>query len=353
MPPIDQASLPMILDSIHESVIMLDSDLKIYYYNTCAAELTGVSQADVIGSHLDDVLHLQSEVTNIPATWDLKKKNVTDFELALADKKVLPITYSASPIKTAEGGMVGVMLIIRDVSREKELIRLRSEFVSIVSHQLRTPASAVKWYLEALIDNHRGLELNEWQQDKMHQAYQSNERMIHLINDLLNVSRLDSGRFELRSTAVNVKDLVNEILAELVHFASAHNITLSNKISDSIPLVQSDTDKLREVILNLLTNAIKYSKPGHHVVTVAAEQHDQLVHFSVHDQGIGIPEKDRAHIFEKFYRADNAIESQTEGSGLGLYIAREIVKLHGGDIWLESVEGEGTTVFFSLALAKV
>lgn len=350
----EQVSFKTILDSIDESVVLLDADLKVWYYNTCAGRLTNVDRTNAIGKELSDVIPLQDMLKEIPAQWDVQsKKTVTDVAIVLPSQEPLPITYSTSPVRADDSTVVGVMVVIHDISREKELIRLRSEFVSIASHQLRTPASAVKWNLEALIDNRRGNELNDWQHDKMQQAYQSNERMIHLINDLLNVSRLDSGRFTLQATGVNVRDLVNDIIAELVHFTDAHNISIHNTLGTEIPLVQSDSDKLREVILNLLTNAIKYSKPGHHVVTVAAELHGKLVHFSVQDQGIGIPAKDAVHIFEKFYRANNAVESQTEGSGLGLYIAREIVRLHGGDVWLHSKEGEGTTVWFSLPIVKV
>ena len=229
-------------------------------------------------------------------------------------------------------------------------MELRSEFVSIVSHQLRTPASAVKWYLETLIDNRRGNPVNEWQVDKLHQAYQSNERMISLINDLLNVSRLDSGKFELHAKSVDLTKMVEEVKNELVHFASAHNVEIISQLPVDLPPVSADADKVREVVLNLLTNAIKYNRPGHHEVMVTTTMKNHMVEVAVQDQGIGIPKKGQEHMFEKFYRADNAVESQTEGSGLGLYIAREIIRLHGGDIWLTSEEGVGTTVYFNLPL---
>ncbi len=235
--------------------------------------------------------------------------------------------------------------------REQELNRLRSEFVSIVSHQLRTPASAVKWYLELLINNRHGLPLNDWQNEKLHQAYQSNERMIGLINDLLNVSRLDSGKFLLHRQPVAPSQLIDEIVLELVHFAHAHNIELVKQVTTTLPKIQADADKLREVLMNLLTNAIKYSRPGRRRVIITVRPRGRMIEFSVADQGIGIPKKDRSHIFGKFYRADNAVESQTEGSGLGLYIAREIIRLHGGKIHLVSQEGRGTTVSFTLPIS--
>lgn len=339
---------------------MLHADLTIYYLNDFAKQLLQVKVVTLLGQQLDDVLILTDERTKQVVSWGLTAVIKTGqaipqrsgISITLGEGARIPVAYTGSPIRIADGKIVGVMVAVRDLRRERELIRLRSEFVSITSHQLRTPASAVKWYLESLIDNRRGNELNDWQQDKLHQAYQSNERMIHLINDLLNVSRLDSGRFELRPKSVSMQDMVDEVKSELIHFASAHNVALENAIPSTTQNVTADPDKVREVIMNLLTNAIKYSKPGHRVVTIAAKPQGQLIKFSVADQGIGVPEKDLQHLFEKFYRADNAIESQTEGSGLGLYIAREIIRMHGGDITVVSREGEGTTVAFTLPIVR-
>lgn len=355
---IEHASCQVLLDSIHEAVIMLHTDLTIYYLNDYAKQLLQVKVVTFLGQQLDEVLTLTDEKTKKSVSWGLASVIETGqvlpqrsgITITLGDGARIPVAYTGSPIRIIDGQIVGIMVAVRDLRRERELIRLRSEFVSITSHQLRTPASAVKWYLESLIDNRRGNELNDWQQDKLHQAYQSNERMIHLINDLLNVSRLDSGRFELRPKSVSIQAIVDEVKSELIHFASAHNVELDNTIPTDTHQVTADPDKVREVIMNLLTNAIKYSKPGHRVVTIAAKPQSQLIEFSVADHGIGIPEKDVQHLFEKFYRADNAIESQTEGSGLGLYIAREIIRMHGGDISVASREGEGTTVAFTLPI---
>lgn len=356
----EKASGRMLLDAIHEAVILLDMQLHVYYLNAYGQELLQLKPERAQGHTLDQIIHLQSHDGQPIKPWPLQsvitagetKRHITNAQILLGDQTVIPITYSIAPIRQDGGDIVGVMVVLRDIQRERELIRLRSEFVSIVSHQLRTPASAVKWYLEALIDNRRGNPLNDWQQDKLHQAYQSNERMIHLINDLLNVSRLDSGRFELHPKALAVGQLVDEVIAELVHFASAHNVEIVNNLPDTLPNVLADADKLREVLMNFLTNAIKYSRPGHRVVQIGAAAQGHMIEFFVEDQGIGIPKKDLVHIFEKFYRADNAIESQTEGSGLGLYIAREIIQLQGGQIRLTSEEHHGTTIYFSLPLVN-
>ncbi|EKD88846.1 MAG: hypothetical protein ACD_34C00305G0003 [uncultured bacterium] len=333
------------------AVLIVDQKRVILESNPLFSKLVSSETKTLQGKTLDQVLLLlQPNSKTLSTTWSTIPTTdwVTDQKVKLANGEIVPIAYQILAIPNDD--LEPVLVIIKDARREQELMELRSEFVSIVSHQLRTPASAVKWYLETLIDNRRGNPVNEWQSDKMHQAYQSNERMISLINDLLNVSRLDSGKFELHPKNVDLRLMIDEVKGELVHFASAHNIEIISRLADGLPTVTADSDKVREVILNLLTNAIKYNRPGHHEVIVAAAVKEKMVEVSVQDQGIGIPKKGQDHMFEKFYRADNAVESQTEGSGLGLYIAREIIRLHGGDIWLTSEEGVGTTVYFNLPI---
>lgn len=338
---------------VREAVVVLDSNRNVTDCNDGFIQLAQRNnREEIIGQTLDAILPLAINKQQLEKPqWQYHPTHqwvTTQKVQRLKPNEQISIGYQV--IDVAVDGGITTMVLVRDLTREQELSELRSEFVSIVSHQLRTPASTVKWYLEALIDNRRGNELNEWQVDKLHQAYQSNERMISLINDLLNVSRLDSGKFALKPKEVSLYQLFEEVQKELYHFAHAHNVDIVNKAPANLPTVSADIDKVREVILNLVNNAIKYSPPGHREVIISTQVNNGFVECAVQDQGIGIPVKDQAHLFEKFYRADNAIESQTEGSGLGLYIAREIIRLHGGDIWLTSTEGVGTTVNFSLPL---
>lgn len=349
---LEEASFEVLIDSIDEAVIILQNDHTIYHANQAALKLTGYHINAIKQKNIDAVLPLQANDEGVKIPWPIRHPSNGNARLVIKNNTSLPISYTASIIQNTSGAAIGIMVLIRDIRPAKELTRLKSEFVSVVSHQLRTPASAVKWYLETLIENRHGNPINHWQEERLKQTYQSNERMIHLINDLLNVSRIDSGRFNLKIVPAALKPMIIDVSNELVHFAHAHNVSISNRLADSLPLVQADIDKVREVIMNLLTNAIKYTSPGHHEVLVTAEVKDPHVVFAVHDQGIGVPDKDLEHMFQKFYRADNAVESQTEGSGLGLYIAREIIRLHGGDIWLESKLSQGTTVFFSLPISS-
>ena len=251
------------------AVLIVDQKRAILESNDPFAKLVATETTAIKGKTLDQlVLLLQPNSKTLSTPWPIIPTPdwVSDQKVKLGSGEIVPIAYRISAIPNDD--LEPVLVMIQDARREHELMELRSEFVSIVSHQLRTPASAVKWYLETLIDNRRGNPVNEWQVDKLHQAYQSNERMISLINDLLNVSRLDSGKFELHAKSVDLGKMIDEVNKELIHFASAHNVEIVSQVPADLPAVTADADKVREVILNLLTNAIKYNRPGHHAVTV-------------------------------------------------------------------------------------
>ncbi|MFH0818802.1 MAG: ATP-binding protein [Patescibacteria group bacterium] len=350
-----------ILNSIGEAVVTLDRQYKIKTFNPVAETLTGFKCAQVIGISAQEILILRDEKTNKNAKWpfaDAIRKGSTikltnHYSLIAKDKREIPITFNISPLRDVDSSIIGLILVFRDVTKEREVQKMKSEFVSIVSHQLRTPSSAVKWYLETMLENRRGNKMNHWQVEHLEQAYQSNERMINLINDLLNVSRIESGHLKMDFQAVSLADVFSSVIKEMENFARANNVEIDCQIcKNKSPLVYIDQEKVRQVIQNLVNNAIKYTKGKQRVVLNAKKQNNMLKVW-VRDHGIGVPKDQEKHMFERFFRADNAITSQTEGSGLGLYIAKKILALHKGDIWLESKEGQGSTFYFTLPLAKI
>lgn len=228
--------------------------------------------------------------------------------------------------------------------------KLQSMFVSIVSHQLRTPLSAVKWLLEELIDNRRGEPVSDFQQRYLEQAYESNERMISLVDDLLNVARLDAGKMRNTILDCDLSSIVQSAIVEIKMFAHAHNVTLRCTFcNQGQVLVRCDGDNIRLVVQNLLSNAVKYSG-GKSVVIIDVAQKGKRTIIGVHDQGIGIPMIERRRLFQPFFRASNAQASRAEGSGLGLYIAKKIATLNKGKLWIQSHK-KGTSVFFELPAA--
>jgi signal transduction histidine kinase len=231
--------------------------------------------------------------------------------------------------------------------RLKEIDQMKTEFISVASHQMRTPLSATKWVLRMILDGDLG-QLNTPQKELLAKGYQTNERMISLINDLLNVSRIEEGRFQYRFVHMPLEEVIDSVIQEMLETIKKKGIKFEyKKPKNSLPRVNIDPQKIRLVAQNLLDNAVKYTPVGGRVSVFLQEEKNQVV-FGITDNGVGIPHIQRNRIFSKFFRADNVIRMQTDGSGLGLFIARSIIEMHHGSVWFESVEGRGSTFFFSL-----
>lgn len=223
----------------------------------------------------------------------------------------------------------------------------RTAFISIISHQLRTPLSVIKGFLEALSTGDQG-ELNQGQKEYLNDALKINKETINLVNDYLDAVRLDSDEMPVNPESLDLVKMAEEEVKKLVLLAKAYNCELVFKEPDqSLSQVAADKVKIRQVIENIIANAIKYtSGKGQAIITL--EEDNGGVVFHCRDNGVGIPADQQDEIFTKFFRAKNVINKDTKGSGLGLYLARMIVKALGGRIWLNSKEGRGTTVSFRL-----
>lgn len=237
-----------------------------------------------------------------------------------------------------------------EMKRTKEIDRMKSEFISVAAHQLRTPLSAIKWTLKMLIDGDIGA-LNPEQKTYLTQGYISNERIIKLVNDLLNVARIEEGRFGYIFSHIHIEDLIDGIVFDLEHTIKEKKIKFQFNRTDnaSRPLVYLDPSKIRLVVQNLLDNAVKYTPEGGEV-TINVKYSKIYLEIEVVDTGIGIPEDQKKKLFSKFFRASNAVKKQTEGTGLGMFIVKNIVEKHGGRIELESQENKGTRVKISIPL---
>lgn len=235
--------------------------------------------------------------------------------------------------------------------RNVEISKLKSQFVSVAAHQLRTPLSAVKWTLRLLLDGDVG-KMNKEQEDFLERGYQTNERMINLVNDLLDVSRIEEGRFGYNFQEVEIADIIRKAIAEVSIVAAKRNIKINFRqlIHEDLEIV-ADPERVHTVIINLLDNAVNYSEPGDEVVVTVGEEGDSLK-VSVEDNGIGIPDSEFDKVFSRFYRASNAVRLQTDGSGLGLFIVQNIIHRHGGRVWFESKEGQGTSFFFTIPMQR-
>jgi len=230
----------------------------------------------------------------------------------------------------------------------KKMEERRSGFISIISHQLRTPLSIIKGYLEALSTGDLG-QMTEEQKEYVNGALTINKDTIVLVNDYLKAVRLDAEIIEVEPTAVDLTEVVSGEIKKLSSLAQASNCKLIFTNPSSLPKVKADAIKIKQVVENILTNAIKYTS-GHGRAEVTLSRDKGFVRFGCQDNGLGIPRDQQAELFTKFFRAQNIIRKDTKGSGLGLYLNKKIVEALGGNIWIESEEGKGTTVYFQLPI---
>lgn len=245
------------------------------------------------------------------------------------------------------GARAELTFTMQDMTREREITRMKDDFVSFVTHQLRTPLSGIRWTLELAAGNP---DVTDDARQSMHDAIESASRLVQLVNDMLDIARLERGGIEVVAASVDTLALTREVLGDLTALVADKRHELTVDAAAGVPPARGDAQLLRQVVLNLLSNAVKYTPEGGRV-TVRVAPDDGHVHWSVQDNGIGIPAAAQRHLFEKFYRAENATALEVEGSGLGLYLVRLIVERLGGRVWCESEEGRGSTFHLVLPAA--
>ncbi len=240
-------------------------------------------------------------------------------------------------------------LVIRSFEKLAEANRMKSEFVSIVSHQLRSPLSNLRWALELLMSGRLG-KIEEKQTEYFKILKENAARMRELISDLLIVSRIETATLPQKNEEFSLKNLAEKVLEGFEAFARASNVEIKFEAEKDLPLVFADPSQIRQVLENLVDNAIRYIH-GRGEVEIKIKKRNKSLYFEIKDTGVGIPKEDRKYIFQKFFRSENVLKHQTQGSGLGLFIAKSIIERSGGRIGFRSEEEKGSTFWFSLPLA--
>ena len=297
------------------------------------------------------------ELTDFFAETQKARQEPHELTLSLLEP-VQDVRIRSTPVVNAHGISTGRVVMIEDITREREIDQMKNEFVSVVSHELRTPLTSILGYTELLLA--RDFPAPE-RQEFMQTVYDQAEQLSKMVDDLLSLSRLDAGQIQLNRWMVSLHQVIREITRQL-------NETLSEKhrllidIPQGIPPIYADKDKIRQVLTNLLSNAVKYSPQGGQVALIVRELRkappnapalpkERAVLLAVHDQGIGIKAEDIPHVFNRFFRVDNSITRKIGGTGLGLSITKALVELHGGRIWVTSEPGKGTTFWLTLPIA--
>jgi signal transduction histidine kinase/DNA-binding response OmpR family regulator len=279
----------------------------------------------------------------------LDSEAVSEIELSDDEDHELVVKARVSAVVDGAGNYMGRILALRDVTAERMIADMKNEFVSTVSHELRTPLTSIKGYVDLILDGSAG-DINEMQQEFLGIVKENSDRLVELINEMLDISRIESGRVHLRVEPLKMAESIAGAVDTFRAVLQQTDRTIEVQLPDNLPLVVADRDRVGQVLINLISNAIKYS-PGGGQVTIAATHAGEFVTVSVTDQGLGISREDQKRLFTKFYRVDTAMTREIGGTGLGLSICKTIIELLGGEIGCKSKPGQGSTFWFSLPVA--
>lgn len=344
----ERRRLDSVLSHMSDGVLATDRRGNLTIVNNTALQFLNIADEEqVLGKSILDVLKIRRQ-------FSIRHLVDEDQDQVILDDLNEDLILSAyfSPIKRESGFVSGLVCVLHDVTSQQKEERERKEFVSNVSHELRTPLTSVKSYVEALSDG--AINDPELAPRFLGVVSDETERMIRMINDLLSLSRMDSGTAKLNLEYVNINELFNYILNRFDMIIkneaadpSQKKYTIVRYFTKKDLWVEIDTDKFTQVVDNIMNNAVKYSPDGGVITARLLETHNHVI-LSISDQGLGIPRKDLGHIFDRFFRVDKARSRKQGGTGLGLAISKEVVNLLGGQIWVDSVEGKGSTFYISL-----
>jgi two-component system phosphate regulon sensor histidine kinase PhoR len=354
---VERSELNSILASLSDGLIVYETDFRVIFFNPAAERMFKLDAKTVIG-HIFSPRDVEREGWRmliqivfpslaprvVPRTKENEYPQIVD--ISFTDPP-FEFRVTTAPVTDTNGKPLGFMKIIRDRTSQILALRSKSEFVTVASHQLRGPVTDISWALQSL-DNATGLD--DTNKSILANARAASDSLLRRIEDLLNIAKMEDGQFGYKFEDMDISEFIAKTLADVLPAAQKAGIKIYfDRPQDDLPHVFIDPKRLSLAITNLMENAIRYNvENGEVTVKVDKMQDKPFVVVSVKDTGIGIPPESVEKLFNKFYRADNAMKLQTEGSGLGLYITKGIVNAHGGQIWAESELNRGTTISFAL-----
>jgi len=346
----DLEKYQLAVENVSDHIVITDADGIILYANRAVEKITGFAREEIIGKKAGVQWGKLMSNELYEELWAQIKQNKKSFIGEFTNKRKNGEKYIAeakvSPILDSKGNVIFFVGIERDITKMREVDRMKSEFISLASHQLRTPLSAMKWFLEMLMAGDIG-KLTPEQKEIINNINDSNERMIELVNTLLDVSRIESGKLIIDPKPTDLRMLLNGLLSELEPQLKKNNQVITVDLPQGLQDVLLDPKLIRQVYMNYLTNAIKYS-PQDTTITLKITLTKTEIISEVKNEGRGIALSEQDRIFQKFFRASNTGKQDTDGNGLGLYLVKSIVESSGGKVWFESVEGKGASFFFSI-----
>ena len=347
-----------ILRGIGDGVITTNQDGVITFVNESSLNMLGCTIEEVLNKPVLEVLKLVGEngenilLNRRPMVMALSTGEKASVPLGATyyylrkDGTKFPSGITVTPFML-DGKIIGTIEVFRDITIEKDVDRAKTEFVSLASHQLRTPLSTISWYSEMLLSGDAGV-LNDQQKDFVEEIYKGNRRLVDLVNSLLNVSRIELGTFAVEPEMHDLREISKSVLDELKPIIIGKKMNIKTNYEENLDPIKLDDKLVRMVFQNLLTNSLKYTADGGNIsVEIKSKEKEVLV--SVSDDGYGIPQSQQKEIFGKLFRADNTRTLDTNGTGLGLYIIKSIIEQSvGGKIWFDSTENKGTTFYFTV-----
>lgn len=342
----EKSKTDTIIAHFSDGLIVADKKRNITLVNPKAEEMFEVQAGELVGQKIGKVSNQGRMEPFVKLVLPSISESFSRKELKLGKELIVEIS---NIIMEEREEKLGHLFVIHDVTRERTVERLKTEFVSIAAHQLRTPLSAIKWSLKMILDGDVG-ELEKEQREFIEKTYRSNERMIVLVNSLLNVTRIEEGRFVYKRLSTDIVELIENVIKQIQPMIKRKELDfVFHKPSKKLPKMKVDREKMSIVIYNLIDNAVKYTLEGGKVEVYLKKKKGEI-EFRVEDTGVGVPKDQQKRIFTKFFRGANVIRLETVGTGLGLFITKNIVEAHDGEIDFESKEGEGSSFWFKIPL---
>lgn len=337
-----------IIKNIADGVIVTDPDNRILVLNSVAEKWFGIKEREVLQNPIDIFIQNENLISLIKRIRSTENGASSSLEIQLnppKSRKNVILQAKAARVVLAKGELIGIVTILRDITREREIDRMKTELVSMVAHELRSPLTSISGFSELLLDTSVS---DEQSREYAEIILKESNRLGDLINKFLDISRIESGKSQINKVFTNIFDVVSGVLGMNIHLAERKKIQVNIDVSKDIPLIKLDKDMIGEVVLNLYSNAVKYS-PENSKIDIKAWKENDFLKIEVADTGFGIAEESLPKIFNKFYRVtDNEKVREITGSGLGLSLVKEIVEIHNGTISVKSRIGKGTTFLVKL-----